>query len=79
MRVTSWIYRVATPGGQRRRGWFVRVINEAKRIQPGDHVPQDEVDKANKRGANGAKAIMNVPVLLTAWGTSVIGRQYRPG
>jgi len=49
---------------------FVRVINGGEtKFKPGDHVPQDEVDKANKRvSANGAKASYEpFPFYLTAW------------
>jgi DNA-directed RNA polymerase subunit beta len=49
---------------------FVRVINGGEtKFKPGDHVPQDDVDKANKRvSANGAKASYEpFPFYLTAW------------
>jgi DNA-directed RNA polymerase subunit beta len=49
---------------------FVRVINGGDtKFKPGDHVPQEEVDKANKKvGANGEKASYEpFPFYLTAW------------
>jgi DNA-directed RNA polymerase subunit beta len=49
---------------------FVRVINGGDtKFKPGDHVPQEEVEKANKRvGANGEKASYEpFPFYLTAW------------
>ncbi len=49
---------------------FVRVINGGEtKFKPGDHVPQEDVDKANKRvSANGAKASYEpFPFYLTAW------------
>ena len=49
---------------------YVRVINGGEtKFKPGEHVPQDEVDKANKRlGANGEKASYDPhPFYLTAW------------
>ena len=49
---------------------FVRVINGGEtKFKPGDHVPQDEVDKANKRvGQSGEKASYEpFPFYLTAW------------
>jgi len=49
---------------------FVRVINGGEtKFKPGDHVPQDDVDKANKRvSASGAKASYEpFPFYLTAW------------
>jgi DNA-directed RNA polymerase subunit beta len=49
---------------------FVRVINGGDtKFKPGDHVPQEEVDKANKKvGANGEKASYEpYPFYLTAW------------
>src|SRR5438067_5740871 len=49
---------------------YVRVINGGEtKLKPGQHVPQDEVDKANKRvGANGDKASYDPhPFYLTAW------------
>src|SRR2546427_812140 len=49
---------------------FVRVINGGgTKFKPGDHVPQDDVDKANKRvGASGEKASYEpFPFYLTAW------------
>ncbi len=49
---------------------FVRVINGGDtKFKPGDHVPQEEVDKANKKvGANGEKASYEPhPFYLTAW------------
>src|SRR5438105_877610 len=49
---------------------YVRVINGGEtKFKPGQHVPQDDVDKANKRiGANGEKASYDPhPFYLTAW------------
>ena len=49
---------------------YVRVINGGdSKLKPGDHVPQDEVDKANKKvGADGRKAEFEPwPFYLTAW------------
>jgi len=49
---------------------FVRVVNGGEtKFKPGDHVPQEEVDKANKRvSASGAKASYEpFPFYLTAW------------
>jgi len=49
---------------------FVRVINGGDtKFKPNDHVPQDDVDKANKRvGASGEKASSEPhPFYLTAW------------
>src|SRR5438874_2555587 len=49
---------------------YVRVINGGEtKLKPGQHVPQDEIDKANKRvGANGDKASYDPhPFYLTAW------------
>jgi DNA-directed RNA polymerase subunit beta len=49
---------------------FVRVINGGDtKFKPNDHVPQDDVDKANKRvGASGDKASSEPhPFYLTAW------------
>jgi len=49
---------------------FVRVINGGDtKFKPNDHVPQDDVDKANKRvGAAGDKASCEPhPFYLTAW------------
>jgi DNA-directed RNA polymerase subunit beta len=49
---------------------FVRVRNGgATKFKPNDHVPQEEVEKANKRvGANGDKASYEpFPFYLTAW------------
>src|SRR5438876_2357113 len=49
---------------------YVRIINGGEtKLKPGDHVAQDEVDKANKRvGANGDKASYDPhPFYLTAW------------
>ncbi|MDX6404109.1 MAG: DNA-directed polymerase subunit beta [Blastocatellia bacterium] len=48
---------------------FVRVINGGDtKLKPNDHVPQDEVDKANKRAGSGEKAIFEpFPFYLTAW------------
>jgi DNA-directed RNA polymerase subunit beta len=49
---------------------FVRVINGGDtKFKPGDHVPQEEVNKANKKvGANGEKASYEpFPFYLTAW------------
>src|SRR5438093_11448291 len=49
---------------------FVRVVNGGDtKFKPGDHVPQEEVDKANKRvGAGGEKASYEpFPFYLTAW------------
>jgi DNA-directed RNA polymerase subunit beta len=49
---------------------FVRVINGGDtKFKPGDHVPQEEVEKANKRvGADGRRAEFEPwPFYLTAW------------
>ncbi len=48
---------------------FVRVINGGDtKFKPNDHVPQDDVDKANKRAGSGEKAIFEpFPFYLTAW------------
>ncbi|MDX6530883.1 MAG: DNA-directed polymerase subunit beta [Blastocatellia bacterium] len=48
---------------------FVRVINGGDtKLKPNDHVPQDDVDKANKRVGSGEKAIFEpFPFYLTAW------------
>ncbi len=49
---------------------FVRVINGGDtKFKPGDHVPLEDVEKANKRvGANGEKASYEpFPFYLTAW------------
>src|ERR1700704_2087276 len=49
---------------------YVRVINGGDtKLKPGDHIPQEEVDKANKRvGADGRKADSEPwPFYLTAW------------
>src|SRR6266496_2178126 len=49
---------------------YVRIINGGEtKFKPGNHVPQDEVDKANKRvGASGEKASYDPhPFYLTAW------------
>jgi DNA-directed RNA polymerase subunit beta len=48
---------------------FVRVINGGDtKFKPNDHVPQDDVDKANKRVGAGEKAIFEpFPFYLTAW------------
>jgi DNA-directed RNA polymerase subunit beta len=48
---------------------FVRVINGGDtKFKPNDHVPQDDVDKANKRVGSGEKAIFEPhPFYLTAW------------
>jgi DNA-directed RNA polymerase subunit beta len=49
---------------------FVRVVNGGDtKFKPNDHVPQEDVDKANKRvGANGEKASYEpFPFYLTAW------------
>jgi DNA-directed RNA polymerase subunit beta len=48
---------------------FVRVINGGDtKFKPNDHVPQDDVDKANKRVGSGEKAISEpFPFYLTAW------------
>jgi DNA-directed RNA polymerase subunit beta len=49
---------------------YVRVINGGDtKFKPNDHVPQEEVDKANKRvGADGRKAEYEPwPFYLTAW------------
>jgi DNA-directed RNA polymerase subunit beta len=49
---------------------FVRVINGGgTKYKPGDHVPQEDVDKANKKvGADGEKASYEPhPFYLTAW------------
>jgi DNA-directed RNA polymerase subunit beta len=48
---------------------FVRVINGGDtKFKPNDHVPQEDVDKANKRVGSGEKAIVEpYPFYLTAW------------
>jgi DNA-directed RNA polymerase subunit beta len=48
---------------------FVRVINGGDtKFKPNDHVPQHDVDKANKRVGSGEKAIYEPhPFYLTAW------------
>jgi DNA-directed RNA polymerase subunit beta len=48
---------------------FVRVINGGDtKFKPNDHVPQEDVDKANKRVGSGEKAIHEpFPFYLTAW------------
>src|SRR5436190_1283413 len=49
---------------------FVRIRNGGDtKFKPNDHVPQDDVEKANKRvGANGVKASFEPdPFYLTAW------------
>src|SRR5437870_4288452 len=49
---------------------FVRVVNGGDtKFKPNDHVPQDDVEKANKRvGANGEQATYEpFPFYLTAW------------
>ena len=48
---------------------FVRVINGGDtKFKPNDHVPQDDVDRANKRVGSGEKAIYEpFPFYLTAW------------
>ena len=49
---------------------FVRIINGGEtKFKPNDHVPQEEVDKANKRvSASGEKASYEpFPFYLTAW------------
>ncbi|MGB8509922.1 MAG: DNA-directed RNA polymerase subunit beta [Pyrinomonadaceae bacterium] len=49
---------------------YVRIINGADtKFKPGDHVPQEDVDKANKRiGADGRRAeYESYPFYLTAW------------
>jgi DNA-directed RNA polymerase subunit beta len=49
---------------------FVRVVNGGDtKFKPGDHVPQEDVDKANKKvGADGEKASYEpYPFYLTAW------------
>jgi DNA-directed RNA polymerase subunit beta len=48
---------------------FVRVVNGGDtKFKPNDHVPQDDVDKANKRAGSGEKAIYEpFPFYLTAW------------
>jgi len=49
---------------------FVRVVNGGDtKFKPGDHVPQEDVDKANKKvGADGEKASYEpFPFYLTAW------------
>jgi DNA-directed RNA polymerase subunit beta len=49
---------------------FVRVVNGGDtKFKPNDHVPQEDVDKANKRvGADGDKASCEpFPFYLTAW------------
>src|ERR671929_1374397 len=49
---------------------YVRVINGGDtKFKPGDHVPQEEVEKANKRvGADGRRAEFEpFPFYLTAW------------
>ncbi len=48
---------------------FVKVINGGDtKFKPNDHVPQEDVDKANKRVGSGEKAISEpFPFYLTAW------------
>jgi DNA-directed RNA polymerase subunit beta len=48
---------------------FVRVVNGGDtKFKPNDHVPQEDVDKANKRVGSGEKAIFEpFPFYLTAW------------
>jgi DNA-directed RNA polymerase subunit beta len=48
---------------------FVRVINGGDtKFKPNDHVPHDDVEKANKRVGSGEKAIFEpFPFYLTAW------------
>ena len=49
---------------------YVRVINGGDtKLKPGDHIPQEELDKANKKiGADGRKAEFEPwPFYLTAW------------
>ncbi|MFN2533169.1 MAG: DNA-directed RNA polymerase subunit beta, partial [Pyrinomonadaceae bacterium] len=49
---------------------YVRIINGGDtKLKPGDHIPQEDVDKANKRiGADGRKAESEPwPFYLTAW------------
>jgi len=48
---------------------FVRVVNGGDtKFKPGDHVPQEDVDKANKRVGAGEKASYEpFPFYLTAW------------
>jgi DNA-directed RNA polymerase subunit beta len=49
---------------------FARIINGGEtKFKPGDHVPQEDVDKANKRvSASGEKATYEpYPFYLTAW------------
>ncbi len=48
---------------------FVRVINGGDtKFKPGDHVPQEEVEKANKRAsADGKASYEPFPFYLTAW------------
>ncbi|MDX6447399.1 MAG: DNA-directed polymerase subunit beta [Blastocatellia bacterium] len=48
---------------------FVRVINGGDtKFKPNDHVPQGDVDKANKKAGSGEKAIFEpFPFYLTAW------------
>src|SRR5918911_565534 len=49
---------------------YVRIINGGDtKFKPGDHVPQDDVEKANKRvGSEGRKAEFEpYPFYLTAW------------
>jgi DNA-directed RNA polymerase subunit beta len=48
---------------------FVRIINGGDtKFKPGDHVPQEEVDKANKRaGSEGKASYEPYPFYLTAW------------
>jgi DNA-directed RNA polymerase subunit beta len=48
---------------------FVRVVNGGDtKFKPGDHVPQEEVEKANKRAsADGKASFEPYPFYLTAW------------
>jgi DNA-directed RNA polymerase subunit beta len=48
---------------------FVKVINGGNtKFKPNDHVPHDDVEKANKRVGSGEKAIFEpFPFYLTAW------------
>jgi len=48
---------------------FVKVINGGDtKFKPNDHVPHDDVEKANKRVSSGEKAIFEpFPFYLTAW------------
>jgi DNA-directed RNA polymerase subunit beta len=49
---------------------YARVVNGGEtKFKPGDHVPQEEIDKANRKvGADGKRAVSeSYPFYLTAW------------